>query len=83
MDNKNANKMSISSANLPITVAQSQLANRIVCTINESKLHPVVIMPVIEEIYSLVKNTLKETREKEKIEYEKVISESNNNNESK
>ena len=80
---ENTNKMSISSANLPITVAQSQLANRIVCTINESKLHPVVIMPVIEEIYLMMKNTLKETREKEKMEYENAISESNNNNESK
>ena len=80
---ENTNKMSISSVNLPITVAQSQLANRIVCTINEAKLHPVILMPVIEELYMSTKNALNEIRQKEKAEYEQQISESNNNNESK
>ena len=80
MDNKNANKMSISK---PITVAQTDLANSIIHDINPSGLHPVIIMPVIEEIYMMMKNTVKETREKEKIEYEKSVIESNKTNESK
>ena len=80
MDNKNANKMSISK---PITVAQTELANSIIHNINTSGLHPVIIMPVIEEIYMLTKNTLKETIDKEKLEYEKSIAESNKTNESK
>ena len=65
MDNKNIQK--------PITILQSELANKIVKNINESGLHPALIMPVIEEIYMLTKNTLNETREKEKIEYENSI----------
>ena len=65
MDNKNIQK--------PITILQSELANKIVNNINESGLHPALIMPVIEEIYMLTKNTLNETREKEKIEYENSI----------
>ena len=80
MDNKNANKMSISK---PITVTQTELANNIIDCINNSGLHPVIIMPVIEEIYMLTKNTLNETREKEKIEYEKAIAEDSKNDESK
>ena len=80
MDNKNANKMSISK---PITVAQTELANNIIDCINNSGLHPVIIMPVIEEIYMMMKNTLTETREKERIEYEKAISENEKANESK
>ena len=40
-------------------------------------------MPVIEEIYLMMKNTLKETREKEKSEYEKSVAESNKITESK
>ena len=80
MDNKNANKMSISK---PISVAQTELANSIIDCINNSGLHPALIMPVIEEIYMLTKNTLKETRDKEKLEYEKSVVESNKINESK
>ena len=57
----------------PITVLQTELANKIIENINDSGLHPVVIMPVIEEVYFLMKNTIKETREKEKIEYENSI----------
>ena len=67
----------------PITVAQTELANDIIDKINNSGLHPVIIMPVIEEIYLMMKNTLKETREKEKSEYEKSVEESNKMNESK
>ena len=77
---ENTNKMSISK---PITVAQTDLANSIIHDINTSGLHPVIIMPVIEEIYMMMKNTVKETREKEKIEYEKSVIESNKTNESK
>ena len=80
MENKNTNKTPISK---PITVAQSELANSIIDNINNSGLHPVIIMPVIEEIYLMMKNTLKETREKEKLEYEKSVAESNKTNESK
>ena len=40
-------------------------------------------MPIIEEIYMMMKNTLTETREKEKLEYEKSVAESNKLNESK
>lgn len=80
MDNNNANKTVISK---PITVAQSELANSIIDNINSSGLHPVIIMPIIEEIYMMMKNTLTETREKERIEYEKVISENEKANESK
>lgn len=80
MDNINTNKTVISK---PITVAQSELANNIIDNINSSGLHPVIIMPVIEEIYLMMKNTLKETREKEKSEYEKSVAESNKINESK
>ena len=80
MENKNTNKTPISK---PITVAQSELANEIIKNINSSGLHPVIIMPVIEEIYLMMKNTLKETREKEKSEYEKSVAESNKINESK
>lgn len=65
MDNKSIQK--------PITVIQTELANKIIESINDSGLHPVVIMPVIEEVYFLMKNTVKETREKEKIEYENSI----------
>lgn len=67
----------------PITVAQTELANDIIDRINSSGLHPVIIMPVIEEIYLMMKNTLKETREKEKSEYEKSVEESNKIKESK
>ena len=80
MDNINTDKSVISK---PITVAQTELANSIIDCINNSGLHPVIIMPVIEEIYMMMKNTLKETRDKEKIEYEKAIAESNKINESK
>ena len=78
MDNKNIQK--------PITIVQSELANKIVNNINESGLHPALIMPVIEEVYFLMKNTIKETREKEKIEYEKsimVVANNSKNDESK
>ena len=70
----------------PITVIQTELANKIIESINDSGLHPVVIMPVIEEVYFLMKNTVKETREKEKIEYEKsimVVANNSKNDESK
>ena len=78
MNDKNVQK--------PITVLQTELANKIIENINDSGLHPVVIMPVIEEIYFLMKNTIKETREKEKIEYEKsimVVANNSKNDESK
>ena len=80
MENKNTNKTPISK---PITVAQTELANGIIDKINSSGLHPVIIMPVIEEIYLMMKNTLKETREKEKSDYEKSVAESNKITESK
>ena len=80
MENKNTNKTPILK---PITVVQAELANGIIDKINSSGLHPVIIMPVIEEIYLMMKNTLKETREKEKLEYEKFVAESNKINESK
>ena len=70
----------------PITVLQTELANKIIENINDSGLHPVVIMPVIEEVYFLMKNTIKETREKEKIEYENsimVVANNSKNDESK
>ena len=78
MNDKNVQK--------PITVLQTELANKIIENINDSGLHPVVIMPVIEEVYFLMKNTIKETREKEKIEYEKsimVVANNSKNDESK
>ena len=53
------------------------LANKIVADINEANLHPVIIMPVIEEIYDIMKNILKETREREKLEYEKSMKKEN------
>ena len=68
MNDKNTDKRVISK---PITVLQTELANKIVADINEANLHPVIIMPVIEEIYDIMKNILKETREREKLEYEK------------
>ena len=83
MDNKNTDKIGLS---LPITVAQTQLANRIINDINDSNLHPALLMPVIEEVYVLMKKTLKETREREKNEYEnaiKAIAENSKNDESK
>lgn len=80
MNDKNTDKRVISK---PITVLQTELANKIVADINEANLHPVIIMPVIEEIYDIMKNILKETREREKLEYEKSINESNMNDESK
>ena len=80
MENKNTNKTPISK---PITVVQTELANGIIDKINSSGLHPVIIMPGSEEIYLMMKNTLKETREKEKSEYEKSVAESNKINESK
>ena len=80
MNDKNTDKRVISK---PITVLQTELANKIVADINEANLHPVIIMPVIEEIYGIMKNTLKETRKREKTEYEKSINESNMNDESK
>lgn len=74
MDNKNTDKTMISK---PITVAQTELANKIVADINEANLHPAIVMPVIEEIYNIMKNTLKETREREKLEYEKSMKKEN------
>ena len=67
---------------LPITVAQSKLADEIIKNINESNLHPAIIMPVIEEIYTMMKNVLAETRKNEKETYEKYTKE-NTLNESK
>ena len=69
MNDKNVQK--------PITVMQTELANKIIESINDSGLHPVVIMPVIEEIYDIMKNILKETREREKLEYEKSMKKEN------
>ena len=74
MNDKNMDKRVISK---PITVLQTELANKIVADINEANLHPVVIMPVIEEIYDIMKNILKETREREKLEYEKSMKKEN------
>ena len=74
MNDKNTDKRVISK---PITVLQTELANKIVADINEANLHPVVIMPVIEEIYDIIKNILKETREREKLEYEKSMKKEN------
>lgn len=74
MNDKNTDKRVISK---PITVLQTELANKIVADINEANLHPVIIMPVIEEIYDIMKNILKETREREKLEYEKSIKKEN------
>ena len=74
MNDKNTDKRVISK---PITVLQTELANKIVADINEANLHPVVIMPVIEEIYDIMKNILKETREREKLEYEKSMKKEN------
>lgn len=83
MDNKNTDKTVVSK---PVTVAQSDLVSKIINDINNSNLHPALLMPVIEEIYTLMKNTLNDTREREKAEYEKAIkelAENNKNNESK
>ena len=74
MNDKNTDKRVISK---PITVLQTEFANKIVADINESNLHPVIIMPVIEEIYDIMKNILKETREREKLEYEKSMKKEN------
>ena len=74
MNDKNMDKRVISK---PITVLQTELANKIVADINEANLHPVIIMPVIEEIYDIMKNILKETREREKLEYEKSMKKEN------
>ena len=72
----------IQNRELPITVAQSKLADEIIKNINESNLHPAIIMPVIEEIYTMMKNVLSETRKNEKETYEKYTKE-NTLNESK
>ena len=74
MNDKNTDKRVISK---PITVLQTELANKIVADVNEANLHPVIIMPVIEEIYDIMKNILKETREREKLEYEKSMKKEN------
>ena len=74
MNDKNTDKRVISK---PITVLQTELANKIVADINEANLHPVIIMPVIEEIYDIMKNILKETSEREKLEYEKSMKKEN------
>ena len=74
MNDKNTDKRVISK---PITVLQTELSNKIVADINEANLHPVIIMPVIEEIYDIMKNILKETREREKLEYEKSMKKEN------
>lgn len=70
----------------PITVAQTELAEKIINDINEMELHPSLIMPVIDEIYSIMKNTMAETKERERAAYEKAIkevAEKNDNDESK
>jgi hypothetical protein len=69
----------------PVTVAQDELTKAIITSINESNLHPALIMPVMTEIYEMVKELLRQTKEKEKAEYEKSIqeNESNESNESK
>lgn len=58
----------------PITVAQTELANKLVNAINESNLHPSILMPVIEEIYTITQNLLKETQIKEMEQYQKNVS---------
>ena len=70
----------------PITVAQTELAEKIINDINEIGLHPSLIMPVIEEIYTIMKNTMAETKERERAAYEKAIkevAEKNDNDEAK
>lgn len=63
----------------PVTVVQTELADKIIADINGCGLHPVIIMPVIEEIYMMMKNMLKETREREKADYKKSINQNKNN----
>lgn len=58
----------------PVTVAQTDLANKIMEDIKESNLHPSILMPVIEEIYLITKNLLAETRQMELEQYEKDLS---------
>lgn len=57
----------------PITVAQTELANKIINDINESNLHPSLLMPIIQEIYAITQNVLNETMRKENDEYQKNI----------
>lgn len=57
----------------PVTVAQTELANKLINDINESGLHPVIIVPIVSELLAIVQNGLNEVREKEKSEYENSL----------
>lgn len=58
----------------PVTVIQTELANKLVNDIKESTLHPALIVPVVNELLTMMQNTLNEIREKEKKEYEDALS---------
>lgn len=57
----------------PVTVAQTELADNIMSAIKTSNLHPSLLMPVIEEIHSIVRNTLNITRQEELQKYEDML----------
>lgn len=64
------------SINKPITVAQTELANKLINDINDSHLHVAIIFPVVSELFTIVQDNLNAVREKEKNEYETALSES-------
>lgn len=57
----------------PVTVAQTELADNIMSAIKASNLHPSLLMPVIDEIHSIVRNTLNITRQEELQKYEDML----------
>lgn len=57
----------------PVTVAQTELADNIMSAIKVSNLHPSLLMPVIDEIHSIVRNTLNITRQEELQKYEDML----------
>lgn len=57
----------------PITVIQTELADSIMSAIKESNLHPSLLMPVIDEIHSIVRNTLNVTKQEELQKYEDML----------
>lgn len=64
--------------NKPITVQQTELIQKIIEDINESNLHPIIVVPIINEVLLIAQKSLENIREKEKNEYEKMLSVSDN-----
>jgi len=63
----------------PISMRIQEFKNSLVDLVNNSGLIPVIIEPIIKEIYMEVKTLGQQQFEKEKLEYEKFLQKGENN----